>query len=91
MKFIYPAVFRKKESGGYEGFFPDLECCYAKGDTLDDAIDNANDAANDWISLEIAEGGTLPPVSDTADLDLQEGDVVRNICVTLRFYDGWDE
>lgn len=91
MKFIYPAVFRKKESGGYHGFFPDLECCYAEGDTLDDAIDKANEAANDWISLEIAEGGNLPPVSDAQDMDLQEGDIIRNISVTLRFYDGWDE
>ena len=27
MKFIYPAVFRKNESGGYDAYFPDLECC----------------------------------------------------------------
>ena len=45
MKFIYPAVFRKNESGGYDAYFPDLECCEASGDTLDDAIDNANEAA----------------------------------------------
>ena len=48
MKFIYPAVFRKAEDGTYEGHFPDLECCYAKGDTLEDAVDNANEAAYDW-------------------------------------------
>ena len=45
MKFIYPAVFRKNEDGKYKAFFPDLECCEAEGDTLDDAIDNANEAA----------------------------------------------
>ena len=45
MKFIYPAVFRKKEDGGYDAHFPDLECCEASGETLDDAIDNANEAA----------------------------------------------
>ena len=33
----------------------------------------------------------LPPVSDESDLTLQEGDVVRNIQVTIRMYDGWDE
>ena len=38
MKFIYPAVFRKNEEGKYKAFFPDLECCEAEGDTLDDAI-----------------------------------------------------
>ena len=55
MKFIYPAVFRRSESGGYNAFFPDLECCEAAGDTLDEAIDNANEAARNWISVELEE------------------------------------
>ena len=25
MKFIYPAVFKKKTDGGYDAYFPDLE------------------------------------------------------------------
>lgn len=91
MKFIYPAVFRKCEDGTYAGFFPDLECCYAKGDTLDDAIDNANEAAYNWISLELEEDGELPSISDESDMELEEGDIVRNISVNIRFYEGWDE
>lgn len=91
MKFIYPAVFRKTETGTYQAFFPDLECCYAKGDSLDEAIDRANEAANDWISLELSEDGELPAVSDVNDLALLEGDIVRNISVNIRFYEGWDE
>ena len=38
MKFIYPAVFRPTEDKKYNAFFPDLACCEASGDTLDDAI-----------------------------------------------------
>ena len=92
MKFIYPAVFRRSESGGYNAFFPDLECCYADGDTLDDSIDNANEAAYNWISLELSEDDcNLPSVSDKEDMELQEGDIVRNISVNIRFYEGWDE
>ena len=73
-------------------FFPDLACCEANGDTLDDAIENANAAAYDWIYTELMEfEGKLPPVSDESDLELQEGDVVRNISVNIRFQDGWDE
>ena len=76
MKFIYPAVFRKTETGTYKGFFPDLECCYAEGDTLDEAVERANEAAYDWISLELSEDdGELPSVSDKEDMDLQEGDI----------------
>lgn len=92
MKFIYPAVFHKNDDNKYEAYFPDLECCTAVGDTLEDAVDAANDAANDWISLELSEDdGQLPPVSDAEDLPLQEGDIVRNISVNIRFYEGWDE
>lgn len=91
MKFIYPAVFRKTETGSYRAFFPDLECCFAEGDTLDDAIENANSAAFDWISLELSEDGDLPSISDISDIAVEEGDVVRNISVNIRFYEGWDE
>lgn len=93
MKFIYPAVFRKEESSGkYKAFFPNLECCYAEGDTLDDAIDNANDAAYNWIYAELLEeDAELPPVSDKSDLELEDGDIVRNILVNIRMFEGWDE
>ena len=83
MKFIYPAVFRKNEEGRYKAFFPDLACCEAEGDTLDDAIDNANEAAYNWIYAEVMEDEMdLPAISDESDLDLLEGDIVRNIQVT---------
>lgn len=91
MKFIYPAVFRKTQDGTFHGFFPDLESCYAEGDTLEEAVDNANEAAYNWISLELEEDGMLPPITDACDIPLQEGDVVRNICIHIRFMEGWDE
>ncbi len=91
MKFIYPAVFRKKADGTYWGYFPDLACCEGEGDTLDEAIERAHDAATDWISLELSEEGELPTISDREDMDLKEGDIVRNISVNIRFYEGWDE
>ena len=82
MKFIYPAVFRKTDRGTYKGFFPDL----------DEAIEEANEAAYNWISLELDEDDCqLPPVSDEDDLELEDGDIVRNISVNIRFYEGWDE
>ena len=92
MKFIYPAVFRKTDNGTYKGFFPDLEDCFGEGETLDEAIEEANAAAYNWISLELDEDDCqLPPVSDADDLELEEGDIVRNISVNIRFYEGWDE
>ncbi len=92
MNFIYPAVFRKREDGTYHATFPDLECCEAVGDTLDDAIDNANEAARNWISVELEEEEPdMPCVSDPEDVPVREGDIVRNISVNIRFYEGWDE
>ena len=92
MKFIYPAVFRPTESGGYRAWFPDLECCEASGEPLDDAIENANEAARTWLTVELEEDEPiLPYVSDHDDIETAEGDIIRNISVNIRFYEGWDE
>ncbi|MDE7318143.1 MAG: type II toxin-antitoxin system HicB family antitoxin [Lachnospiraceae bacterium] len=92
MKFTYPAIIRKTEQGTWHAAFPDLECCEAEGDTIEEAVERANEAAYDWISLELSEDdGQLPAITDVRDMDLEEGDVVRNICVNIRFTDGWDE
>ncbi len=91
MKFIYPAIIKKTESGSYKASFPDLECCEAEGDTLDEVLDNANAAAANWIEVELETECMLPPVSDMEDLILEADEIVRNICVTIRMSDGWDE
>ena len=92
MKFIYPAVFTKTEDNTYEGYFPDLEGCTVKAGTLEDAIEQANEAARNWLEAELAEDDPLfPPVTEPEDLTLTKKETVRNICVTVRFYEGWDE
>ena len=93
MTFVYPAVFTPHEKdSGFHAFFPDLECCEASGDTLDEAVDNANEAARTWISVELEENDpVLPPITDPEDIKTQDGDIVRNIAVNIRFYEGWDE
>ena len=91
MQFIYPAVFSKREDSGYRGYFPDLEQCYAEGDTLDEALNSAIEEARTWIQVELEDTFELPPVSHPDSLDLQEGEFVRNIAVTIRLTDGWDE
>ena len=73
-----------------KAFSPDLAECYGEGETLDEAIEEANEAAYNWISLELDEDDCqLPPVSDEDDLELEDGDIVRNISVNIRFYEGW--
>ncbi|MCC8163220.1 MAG: type II toxin-antitoxin system HicB family antitoxin [Lachnospiraceae bacterium] len=92
MKFTYPAILHRQEDGHWQAMLPDLEGCEASGETLDEAVDEANAAMYRWIEAEMAEDdAALPPVSDAADLRVQDGDEVRNICINFRFNDGWDE
>ena len=71
---------------------PDLECCYGEGETLDEAIESANEAARDWITLELSEDEPMIPyVSDIEDIEVKDGEIVRNISMNIRFYEGWDE
>ena len=56
------------------------------------AIDNANEAARTWITVELEEEDPIfPHVSDLEDIELAEDEIVRNISVNIRFYEGWDE
>ncbi len=92
MKFTYPAVFRKQEDGSVYGFFPDLACCEVTAGDLEDCLEKAYDAAYNWIELELSEDEPqLPGVSEPSDLELQEGDEVRSIGITMRLFEGWDE
>ena len=85
MKFIYPAIFSKTTEGTFEARFPDLECCTATGETLDDCIENANQAAYDWIYVELTEfDSELPPITDPDDLVLSDNETLRNISVNIR-------
>lgn len=92
MKFIYPAIFSKKDDGTVSAYFPDLACCEVTAVDMEDCIEKANEAAYNWIELELSEDEPhMPPVSDVEDLDLKPGDEVRNISVMMRMFDGWDE
>ena len=91
MQFIYPAVFCQNEDGTYQGYFPDLEQCFAKGDTLDEVLNSAIEEARTWIQVELEDTFELPAVTPPEDLVLREGEFIRNIAVTIRLTDGWDE
>ena len=88
MKFIYPAVFHKTEEGHYKGYFPDLECCYGEGETLDEAIESANEAARDWITLELSEDEPMIPyVSDIEDIEVKDGEERTILNKKVTFFD----
>ena len=91
MTFKYPAVFQKNDDGKYTAYFPDLAMCTAKGETLDDCINDAIAECRDWIQTELLDTLDMPPVSDFDDIPLKDNEHVRMIGVIVRLYEGWDE
>ena len=80
------------EDGRYHARVPDLTGCQAYGDTVDEVMDNVNSATYTWIEAELEdEDALLPKVTDVEELKLAQDEFVRNVCVTMRFFDGWDE
>lgn len=90
MKFVYPAIITKTEQG-YRAEFPDLCQCCAEAEDLEDVIERAKDAAYNWIELELSEELPLPPRTELCDLSVPEGAAARNLSVTIRMFEGWDE
>lgn len=91
MRFVYPAVIRRVSKEEYTGYFPDLEDCVFAGDSLDDAIEAAKEAEEAWIRVELEEDGDLPAISDMDDILHGEDEILRQIAITVRLTDGWDE
>ena len=91
MTFQYPAVFQKTDDGKFTAYFPDLEMCFAEGDTIDECINDAIAECRAWIQTELEETLELPPVSGFDDIVLKANEHIRTIGVTVRLFDGWDE
>ena len=44
------------------------------------------------LRWELSEDDPLIPyVSDIEDIEVKEGEIVRNISMNIRFYEGWDD
>ena len=93
MRFIYPAILTPLPDGSWKAVMPDLTGCEATGFSIDDVMEEINLAAREWIAIELEEEDSLPPVSDPEDLneDLPAGSLIRNVCITWRILEGWDE
>ena len=65
MKFTYPAIIKKTEKGTYHATFPDLICCEAEGDTLEETVELANEAATGlaWNYQKTTENFLRLPIS----------------------------
>ncbi len=91
MVFTYPAVFHPNADGSFDGYFPDLEDCRFHGSNIDEAINDAINEEKDWLLVELEEEIGLPYVSDEDDIELEEGEFVRQIQAIMHLQDGFDE
>lgn len=85
MRYVYPAVFEKEETG-YSIYFPDIEGCYTQGDTLEDGIEMANDALCLMLYDMEESGKAIPAASDITKIKLGENEFATLIaCDTLEY------
>ena len=89
-KYIYPAIFAK-EGDFYTVRFPDLESCYTKGDSLQEAYEMASDVlCLTLYNLEEA-GARIPPASEASSISTASGEFVSLVsCDTLEYRQYYD-
>ncbi|MCD7903349.1 MAG: type II toxin-antitoxin system HicB family antitoxin [Oscillospiraceae bacterium] len=89
-KYIYPAVFGRN-GALYTVRFPDLECCYTQGDSLQDAYEMASDVLCLTLYGLEEKGAEIPPVSSVAEVKTSEGEFASLVaCDTLEYRKYYD-
>lgn len=48
------------EDGTYLASVPELEGCFAAGDTVESALDELNDVLREWLAIALEEGTSIP-------------------------------
>jgi len=81
IKYAYPAVFKKEETGYFVNF-PDIEPCYTEGETFEEAVVMAKDVLESRIEVALERGESLPPPSDANNLK-GIGDKIMLIAVSV--------
>jgi len=86
VKYVYPAVFRPEEDGGFSVFFPDVGHGATQGETVSECIE----MAQDFLSLALYEieenNGQIPTASELKAVEAEEDDIVTLISADTEFY-----
>lgn len=90
MKYVYPAIFTKEDSG-YSIRFPDIESCYTSAEDLVEGVDMARDVLCFMLYDLEERKAAIPAPSDVSALRCAENEFVTLVaCDTLeyrKFYD----
>ena len=79
MKYAYPAVFTKEDTG-YSVEFPDVEGCFTYGETLPEAMELASDALCLMLYDCEENGEEVPMPSDIRVLQMEKEAIVSMVC-----------
>lgn len=67
-KYVYPAIFKPEENGGYSINFPDVKNCFTDANDITEALENANDVLCMMLYDLECEGTAIPAASSIADI-----------------------
>lgn len=81
MLFSYPFLIHEED--GLWGEFPNLDGCYAQGETLNEIIADATGALDLHLLSMIMDGEKLPEPSHIKEIELDENSFVAIISINL--------
>lgn len=77
--YLYPAYFRRVESGGYSVDFPDLPGCVSAGESLAEALSMAREALSLHLYGMAEDGDAVPAASEPAAISAEPGAFVAPV------------
>jgi len=76
MKYVYPAIFKPSDVGGYEVYFPDVRMGGTQGSDMVEAMEMAVDFLSSALYDIENKGCGMPNPSKIGDIETHEGDLV---------------
>ena len=67
MSLHYPVTIVKEDDGSYFIEYPDLEGCFACGETIEDALQMGEDARREWTECALESASFIPEPTSAAD------------------------
>jgi len=79
MYYVYPALFKLREKGGYIIKTPDVPGCVTSGDTVEEAFRMIKDALCACLCVLEDEGETPAPAKNPSEIETDSGDFIALI------------
>jgi len=86
MKYVYPAIFRPEEDGGYSVIFPDIRRGATQGDNMIDAMEMAEDFLCSVLYDIEEERVEIPAPSNVKSIETQPDDIATLISADTTDY-----